>query len=297
MAHALRKKWSFWNVLITFALILFALLCVLPMLHVVAYSFNDGLDGQKGGILFWPRVWSLDNYKQMFQHKLMGSAYGVTLFRTIVGTALGTVLNGAYAYALSRPKLIWRKFFTWLTILPMYFSAGLIPLYLVLYTLKITNTLWVYIIPFVYSAFHIVVYRTFYRSIPESVLESAAMDGAGDLMLFTRFVFRLSLPAVATIALFTGVYHWNDWFVGTTYIFKQELWPVQTLLMYIMKSADSTEYMDSYIQLMRGTSSMTATPEAIKMAMIVISTAPILAIYPFLQRYFIVGLTVGSIKE
>ncbi|HML45955.1 MAG TPA: carbohydrate ABC transporter permease [Clostridia bacterium] len=292
-----KQKRSFWYLVICAVLVGFCLLCVLPLLHVLAYSLNDGLDGQKGGIVFWPRVFSLDNYKKMFEHRLMGSAYSITIFRTVAGTVLGVLLNAAYAYALSRRKLIARKFFTWITILPMYFTAGLIPFYLVLYTIKITNTLWVYIIPAIYSSFHIVVYRTFYRSIPESVIESASMDGAGDFMIFTRFMLPLSLPVIATIALFTGVGQWNDWFVGMTYIFKQELWPVQTLLMYILKSADSSEYMDSYILLMRGKSSSTATPEAIKMAMIIISTAPILAIYPFLQRYFIVGLSVGSIKE
>ena len=298
MKNRLLRRPSIGIILVYTIAILFALSCILPMLNVFAMAFNDPLDNRRGGFILLPRQWSLSSFQEVFANYPIGRAYGVTIFRTLVGILLTLFINSAYAYALSKPHLLGRKLWNWYTIVPMYFAAGLIPYYLVLQDLHLTNTLWVYVIPSAATPFYIIVFRTFFSNIPNSIEESAKLDGAGYFILFFRFILPLSLPAVATIALFSGVAHWNDWFAGTVYVFKNDLWPMQTWLRYILNIAETRELSSSMdTASMIATSGSTVAAESLKMAMIVLSVAPILAIYPFMQRYFVAGVAVGSIKE
>jgi len=289
-----------WAVLIYTFMFLFVLACLLPMINVLALSFNDALDSRRGGFLLFPRVFSLGNYRRIFKFQNLGTAFLISIFRTVVGIMLSLVFNSMYAYALSKKHLIARRFIHWYTIIPMYFGAGLIPYYLVLNGLKLTNTLWVYVLPGAVAPFYIIVLRTFLRGIPDSIEESAKLDGAGYFRLFTSLIIPLSLPVMATVALFTGVGQWNDWFTATAFIFSDKLWPLQNLLRYVLSIAqfkESQNLLDASQQLMISTSSNDVTAESLKMSMIVITMAPILCIYPFMQRYFIAGISVGSLKE
>lgn len=296
----MKQRIRLWTVLIYAFMFLFALSCLLPMINVLALSFNDALDSRRGGFLLFPRVFSLENYRRILRFQNLGSALSISVFRTVVGIALSLLFNTMYAYALSKRHLIARKFLHWYTIIPMYFGAGLIPFYLVLNGLGLTNTIWVYVLPYAVTPFHIILLRTFMRGIPESIEESAKLDGAGYFRLYVSLVIPLSTPVLATVALFAGVSQWNDWFVGTAFVFTNDLWPLQTLLKYVLSIAEfkeSQNLLDATEQLMLSTAASDVTAESLKMAMIVITMTPILCIYPFMQRYFISGISVGSLKE
>jgi putative aldouronate transport system permease protein len=277
-------------------IIFFVLSCLIPLLHVIAVSLNEGLDSQKGGITIWPRKFTLENYERTLGDRGIYRSLLITLFRTSLGTLLTLFLNAAYAYALSKRRLIWRHFFVLWALVPMYFSAGIIPFYLFLRALGLLNTIWVYVIPFLYFPFYIIVFTTFFKSVPDEIQEAARVEGAGEWIIFSRIVLPLSKPVISTIALFVGVWHWNDWFVGSAYVFGRNLWTAQTLLLYIIQSADITQYLEMDILLMQLMSEVTTTPEAMKMAMIVIVSLPIVILYPFLQKHFVKGVVVGSLK-
>ena len=291
------KKITIGKILIIFFIVFFCLTCVIPILHILAVSFNDSMDAMRGGIIVWPRKFSMQNFKHVFEDARFIDAFMVTLFRTLLGTVLMVLFNALYAYALSKARLICRRFFTLWALVPMYFAPTLIPLYMIYRSLNLTNNIFIYVIPYLFSPFYIIVYRTFFVSIPEALEESAFLDGANDAVVFFRIYLPLSLPVVATIALFGGVYHWNDWLVSEAFVFNEKLWTLQKLLLYILKSTDTTDLQNQLAQMMKNRlAGDTVTTESLRMAMIVICTAPIIAIYPFLQKYFIKGLTIGSVK-
>jgi putative aldouronate transport system permease protein len=292
-----RSKSYFWRLANSFLIILFCLACLIPMLHIIAVSLNDSMDGIRGGIGIWPRILSLENFKKVFGDDRVGSAFAVTVFRTLIGTVLMVIFNGMYAYALSKRRLAGRRFFAWWAILPMYFGPTLIPLYLIYRGLGLTDSIWIYVLPYIFAPFYIIVYRTFFVGIPEALEESAHLDGASDLVIFFKIYMPLSMPVVATIALFGGVYHWNDWLVSEAFVFNEDLWTLQKLLLFILKSTDTSDLQNQLMQMMRShLGGDTVTTEALRMAMIVICSMPIIIIYPFLQKYFVKGLTIGSVK-
>ena len=273
------------------------LVTLYPVINTLALSFNDGTDAVRGGIKMWPRVFSLKSYETIFVDESLFSALFITVARSAVQTVLNIVLTSMLAYALSRKEYVLRKFITAMFVLTMYVNAGLIPNYLLINnTLGLSKSFWVYIIPTMVSCFNMIVIRTYIINLPEAIVESARIDGAGDLYLFWRIIFPLCMPVLATVALFVAVGAWNSWFDTHLYnASKAKLHTLQYLLR--MKLATTTNSANAAMTTSDALTSTTlTTPVTIRAAITVVSAAPILAIYPLLQRYFVVGLSIGSVK-
>lgn len=277
-----------------------AALCILPFLFVLIISLTSEQSLQANGYRFWPEEWSFEAYRYIFES---GSniirAYGVTIFVTVTGTLLGLAIMTTYAYALSRKNFAFKGFFTKLIFIPMLFSGGMVASYLVVTRfLGLKNTLLALILPICVSSFNIIILRTFFKTtVPDAIIESAKIDGASEFLLFIKIVLPISLPAIATIALFLTLGFWNDWFNAMLYIDKNNLIPLQYLL---IKLETSIEFLVNNSAVLGTTAVQEASKlpkETVKMAIVVISTLPIVCAYPFFQRYFVSGLTVGAVKE
>jgi len=281
-------------------MILFSAACIYPFVIVLALSLNEGKDAMMGGIYLFPRVFTLENYGTMLGDRRLVGSLVISVYRTVVGAGLAVLLNSMFAYAISKRTLPGRKFFGYFILVPMYFSGGLIPYYLVCQYLGLINNVLVYVVPWIFLPFYILMLRVHFLNIPESLEESAKLDGAGYITIFFRILLPLSTPALATVALLSGVMHWNDWFDGTVMVSTDRLWPLQTLLLKIVQGSDIMAYFKSRNLNATGaigpSRTVSVTPEALKMSMLMISVIPIVAIYPFLQKYIIKGLLIGSIK-
>ncbi|HFI0354275.1 TPA: carbohydrate ABC transporter permease, partial [Streptococcus suis] len=252
------------------------------------------------GYSFWPEQWSLAGYEYLFQLKdQIFQALFITFFVTIVGTSLNVFFTVLYAYAISRNSFRYRRFFTLMALFTMLFSAGTIPTYIVMTSfLNLKDTVAALILPMLLSPFNIMVMRSFFRkTIPESIIESARIDGASELRIFFQICLPLTLPGIATIALFTALAFWNDWYNALLYIQSDNLFPLQYLLMKIQANI---QYLSENAAAAAAMSSEVAgalPKEATRMAIVVVSTLPIACLYPFFQRYFVKGLTIGGVKE
>ncbi|MFF3102158.1 carbohydrate ABC transporter permease [Viridibacillus arvi] len=284
-------------------LILIGILCltiILPFMHILALSFNNGMDAQKGGIMFLPRDWSLENYTEVFKQNNLINGLMISIFRTVVGTTIGVGLMAMAAYALTVKTLPGRKYITLFIFFTMLFSGGTIPYYLVLTELNLTNTIWVYIIPSLYSVTNILLLRTFFNQLPMSVIEAARIDGSSEFKIFRTIVLPMSKPVLATISLFTAVGHWNDWYAGTFYVRDEMLKPLATLLQEMLTRQDALADIllrSSGSQAYEMLDRVSITSESLQMATIIFVVLPIVCVYPFIQKYFVKGITVGSIKE
>lgn len=288
------------NILLNILFGVIAALCIIPFLFVCIISLTSEQSLQMNGYKFWPEEWSLEAYKYIFSS---GSniirSYGITITITILGTALGLIIMTSYAYALSRKNFAYRKIFTNLIFIPMLFSGGMVSSYLVVTRfLGLKNNILALILPICVSSFHIIILRTFFKtSVPDAVIESAKIDGASEFLLFLKIVLPISLPAIATIALFLTLGFWNDWFNAMLYIDKNSLIPLQYLL---IKLETSIEFLVNNSSVLGTTAVQEAAKmpkETVKMAIVVITTLPIIFAYPFFQKYFVSGLTVGAVKE
>jgi putative aldouronate transport system permease protein len=280
-------------------LILLAFITLYPFWNTIVVSFNDAMDSIRGGITFWPRRFSMYNYQTLFLTDAIPRAFLVSVARTLINLVTGVFFNAMIAFALSRNEFVLRKPFTLVLVLSMYVNAGLIPTFLLMRNLGFLNSFWVYIVPGIVNAFNFVVMRTYMRTIPESIVESARMDGYGDFYIFMRIILPLCLPVLATIGLFIAVGSWNAWF--DTMIYNSgnvNLHTLQYKLMEYLQASQASSRTASEAQgmAMSRTSTM-VTPLSIRAAITVVAAAPILAIYPFMQRYFVVGLNVGGVKE
>lgn len=278
---------------------IFSFLCVFPFLFVVIISFTDEGALAKDGYRLIPSEWSLGAYRYVFN---MGDSllrsYGVTIFVTVVGTILSLLFMAFYAYAVSRKSFRYRNFFSFFAFFTMLFNGGLVPTYIVVTQfLSLKDSIWALILPLAMNAFYIMILRTFYStSVPDAIIESGKIDGAGEFRVFIKLVLPLSLPGLATIGLFSTLGYWNDWFNALLYIDDPKLVPLQSMLMRIETSMQF---------IMQNASNSSISAEALRslpqdtsrMAMVVLATLPIIFAYPFFQRYFIQGLTVGAVKE
>jgi len=272
-----------------------------PFWNTIAVSFNSAADTTRGGITFWPRVFSLQNYRVVFSSGTIYHAFWISVARTIIQTVTSVFLTSMLAYALSRKEYIFRKPFTLILILSMYINAGLIPNYFLIKSLGMLNTFWVYIIPGMISAFNFIIIRTYMLTLPDSIIESARMEGCGDFIIFSRIIFPLCLPVLAAISLFAAVGSWNSWFDTMIYNSgRANLHTLQYKLMEYLQSSQSQSTSAAAIGSMgmaKNLASSMVTPVSIRAAITVVAALPILVIYPFLQRYFITGISVGSVKE
>ena len=290
-------KKNFVDVIILVFMLMVITITIYPFLNVTAKSFNDPIDTVKGGIHVWPRAPTLQNYIGLFEAgSNLPVAFRNSVLRTILGAVSGVLCCAMFAFVLSRKDFIFRKSFTIFLVITMYVSGGLIPDFLLMRSLGLINTFWVYLLPGLINAFNVIVIRAFIDTLPISLQESAKIDGANDITIFFRVILPLCKPVLATIALFIAVGQWNNWF--DTYIYARGSNQLSTLQYELMKVLDSAQSVgsaaDIYSQNLR---TARRSPEAIKMAITVIATVPILLIYPFLQKYFVSGITLGAVKE
>ncbi|WP_246366950.1 carbohydrate ABC transporter permease [Paraliobacillus salinarum] len=287
------------NIIVTVLLGILAIACIFPFIYVVIISLTSEQSIVKNGFQLIPEAWSSDAYQYLWSMRgQLFRSYGVSIFVTVVGTAISVLMITFYAYAISRPQFQYRRFFTMLAFFTMLFSGGLVPMYIVVTQfLELKDTVWALILPLTMNAFYIIIMRTFFmKSVSESILESARIDGASEWRIFFQIIFPLSLPGIATIALFSTLGYWNDWFQALLYINDPNLVPLQSLL---MKIEANLEFMRENMDVANMQQSLFSTipQESAKMAMVVIATLPIAVSYPFFQKYFISGLTIGGVKE
>lgn len=266
-----------------------------PFWFVIVMSFNEGTDAARGGIYFWPRIFSLLNFTAVFKNPAILTGFQVTTLRTIVGTIIHVFFTGMVAFALSHSRLVGRKFYMIVGIITMFFGSGLIPYYMLIRNLGLRNTFWVYIFPAMFSFYDMIIMMTFFRHLPGEMSESAKIDGAGYWRIFLSIIIPLSGPIFATMALFAGVYHWNDYFTAVLFIDKKELLPIQTILFKIIAESQASTIL-SQVNIPGVIARRKLTSESVKMATMVITTIPIICVYPFLQKYFVKGMLIGSVK-
>lgn len=275
-------------------MICFCIITLYPVLNTVAVSLNDGTDAVRGGIHLLPRMLSFKSYVTVLQKQNMITAAVVTVARTVIGTLLALFTNALLAFVVSRKKFLFKSQLSLFWVLTMYVNGGLIPGILLFKNLGLTGTFWVYIIPGMISAFNMLVIRTFMQGIPDSLEESAQLDGAGYFTIFVRIISPLCMPVYATVALFVAVGHWNSWFDAM--IYNRNNSEYTTLQYELMKLLSSVMQQSGSIP-QTGQAANTVTPVTVRAAATVITMAPIIALYPFLQRYFVTGLTIGGVKE
>lgn len=271
-------------------------LCLYPIWYVIVNSLNDAKDAMMGGIYWWPREFSVENYKKVFEDSRVIQAFKVTIGKTFLGTVLNVFFTAMVAYPLSKQHLAGRKAYMVIGTITMFFSGGLIPTFILFKNMHLLNNFLVYIIPAAFNFFNLLIFINFFREIPSALEESARIDGANDWKIFIRIIIPLSKPVLATIALFAGVGQWNDYFGGMMYMpTRSDLEPIQTYLYRMVAQVQSSQVANSVAASNITPADTTST--SIKLATMVITTLPICCIYPFLQKYFVKGMMVGAVKE
>lgn len=270
------------------------LVTVYPFYYSLVLSLNVGTDALRGGIFLWPRMWTLDNYRAVFGIDYIHTAFLVTVLRTAIGTVLAVAFTGLFAFACSHTKLMFRGFYITAMVIVMYFSGGLIPYYMLLRNLGLMNKFLVYIIPNLFSAFNAILMINFFREIPDSLEEAATIDGANDLTIFFRIIVPVSLPLLATMALYSGVWHWNAWQDAAFFITDKKL---KTLGFVLISLINQTESAAQTVFGKINQGEMTTTALTLRPAAMIVCVVPIVVVYPFLQKYFVKGIMLGSVKE
>lgn len=293
------KIFNIVNILI---MVLLMVVMLFPYLNVVAKAFNTGVDTQLGGITIFPRKFTFENMQTLLEDKNILNSMFISISRVIAGTVISLVVQFAAAYAFTKKQLKGRGGMLVFLMLPLFFTGGLIPQYLLFSSLKIINTFWVYILPGAFSIYSMVIMRTYLYTIPESIEESARLDGANELVVLIRLIIPLSMPIIATITLWSAVGHWNDWVTTLYFITKSKLFTLQYVLMQLLREAERIrQVIEDAIRSGRfvnqNNTVIRPTPEALQCAQIVLTTIPIIILYPFLQKYFIKGIMIGAIKD
>ncbi|MFD1466542.1 carbohydrate ABC transporter permease [Lapidilactobacillus mulanensis] len=277
------------HVVIVIFLLIFTLMCVLPFLNVLSSSFATQAELTTNPFILIPTTFTLNAYRYILSTPTIFRSIGVSVFVTVVGTALSMILTSFMAYALSRKYLHGRKVINFLVVFTMLFSGGMIPSFILVQSLGLMDSLWSLILPSAVSAYNMIIMRNFFQGIPDSLEESAKMDGCTDWGVFFKIILPLSLPSIATISLFYAVSYWNNYQTAILYITSANKWPVQILLRQIVIVSSGID---------ADASAMDVIPPAqsVKMAVIIIATLPMLAVYPFIQKYFVKGAMIGSVK-
>lgn len=273
-------------------LALVVILCVYPFWNIFIVSINDATDAMRGGLYFLPRKLSFASYGDILGRSTFLHSILVTLARTAVGTPLAVLVTTALAYVLSRKELLWKKPVTLLFIFTMYFGGGLVPYYMVLKNLGMLNHFIVFIFPNLVSVYNMILVRNYIEGMPDALFEAAKIDGANDLVIFFRLVLPLSKPIIMTIALFVAIMHWNSWFDAYLYTNSQNLKVMQSILVEILNQYQTTAANQAANRTSQG-----ITPDSIRMAATMVATIPIIMVYPFIQKYFVKGIMLGSVKS
>nr|WP_169085788.1 carbohydrate ABC transporter permease [Paenibacillus sp. PL91]MBC9201409.1 carbohydrate ABC transporter permease [Paenibacillus sp. PL91] len=286
------KGEAFFDLFNNFGMLLICFATLYPIWYVLVNAFNEGQDGMRGGIYWWPRIFSFESFDAVFQSTGIMTAMGITVAKTVLGTLIHVFFTAMVAFAFSRKGLIGGKIYILFGTVTLFFGGGLIPTYLLMRDLHLLDNFMVYIIPAMFSFFDLIIFMTFFRDIPDGLEEAAKIDGANDWSIFARIILPVSMPVIATIALFHGVYQWNDYFAGVIYMNNMDLQPVQTYLYRVVAQSSSNQMLAA----IPGGIGKSVTTQSIKLATMVVTTLPIVIAYPFLQKYFVKGMMIGSIK-
>lgn len=291
------RIFNFFNIIF---MLLLAIVLLFPYLNILARSFNDAADSARGGLTIYPRVFSIENYKTLFADDAIIRAAFVSVLRVVIGVVLSIIVQFAAAYALTF-KFEGKRFVTWLFTIPMFITAGMVPLYVLITKIGLLNNFWVYILPTLFSFYNAIIIRTFIENtIPKALQESAMIDGANEVLILFKIILPLSMPVLATVALWIMVGQWNDWTSTLYYIRKSSLFTLQYIMMQMIKESErmqqllqaaleSGEAIDGTVK--------TASSDGLISAQVVVTTVPIICVYPFLQKYFVTGIMMGGVKE
>lgn len=272
-----------------------AAVMILPMIHVLSVSLSEGTESLKGGFFFYPHGFNLKGYETVFKDPLLIRSYGNTILYVIGNTVLTLFFTALTAYPLSIPGFRLKIPVTVFLTITMFVSGGTIPTYMLMRNLGLINSVWVMILPFCVGAYNVILFRTFFTGIPAALREAAIIDGASEVTVLFRIIFPLSKAIFATIGLFTLVAKWNDWFSALIYLNRETMYPLQMILRKILFNTDQAmKNLDPVTRQMFSGNEVTA--QNVKMAAIIITTLPILCVYPFIQKYFVKGVFVGTIK-
>lgn len=279
------------------------LLCIVmlyPFVNQIAISLNDATDSIKGGIYLWPRIFTWNNYEHVFSEASVIQAILISVLRTVIGTGISLICTAMVAYAIAQKNFVIKRSVTIIFVMTMYFNGGLIPTFLLMRDLHLIGTFWVYILPGIIGVFNLIVMRSFIEGLPTSLFESARIDGAGDFTVFFKIVLPLSLPVLATVALFVAVFQWNQWFDVFLYNSSNPLLTtLQYELMKILQNSSATsgsQDLSSALANSKNTNANMVTPKSIRATMTIVASVPIICVYPFLQKYFVKGMTLGAVK-
>ena len=289
------SKYGGWfNAINVLFFIVVTFLVLYPIYQLLVISLNDPTDAMRGGLYWWPREFSLDSYRAVFSNDYTMNAFLVSALRTIAGAACSVLATGMFAYGLTKRKLKLRRTYLLIAMFTMFFNGGLIPYFLLIQNIGLMDKFLVYIIPALINVWNMIIMKTFFESLPEALEESATIEGYNYLQIFWKIVLPTSMPIVATIALFNGVAQWNAWFDAYLYIANQDLLPMQTILMRMISQNSAAQEVSKFAQHSAGAARITA--ESLKTTTMIVVMAPIVLVYPFLQRYFVKGVMIGAIK-
>ncbi len=295
----LSKSYKTFLVLNAIVLILLSAVLIYPYLNQLAIALNDGNDSALGGITIFPRKFTMINFSTLLSDQSVGKATLVSVLRTVLNVVIHLFVTFSAAYALTRRNLKGRSVINKVFMLTMYLNAGTIPTYILFRYLGLINNFWVYVLPYSFSFYNMIIMRSFIQELPIALEESALLDGANEFTIMMKIIVPLSKPVLATIALWVAVGQWNDYSSTLMYVTDKNLFSLQYLMLRIIKQGEALKQIGLDQAMGADTSAATAqtTSESIKAAMLIISTVPILCIYPFLQKYFVKGVTLGAVKE
>lgn len=291
-----RKVFNVCNIIFFLAM---SVIVLFPYLNMVAKSFNDGNDTAKGGITIWPRVFTLENYKAVMTDEAFLRSCLVSVSVVVLGTILSLLVQYMAGYVFLNKRLIGHKFLMMFLMIPRYFGGGLIPMYILFSKMGLLNNYLIYIIPGCFSVYNMIIIRSYLSSIPYSLHEAARVDGANDLKIAFQIILPLSKPVIATVGLWLAVAYWNNWTTTLYYVTKKELYTMSYVLQQVLKEADKIQNLIKEAAL-RGEIldiKPTITTESVRSAQLIVTTLPIVLVYPFLQKYFIQGVTLGAVKD
>ena len=285
------------SIFIYTALSLLFIITFYPFWNIFVLTLNDATDSLRGGLMLWPRVFSIDSYKAVLSDTALLSSLKVTLLRTAVGVPMNLLAVTTLAYALSQRDLIGRRQINLLFVFTMYFSGGLIPTYMIVKWLGLIDNFLVYLLPGLYNVYWMILVRTYMEGLPYSMIESARIDGANDIQIFAKVVLPSCAPVVATIGLFSAIYHWNAWYDSYIYTNKPALETLSNALVKILNQYQTGAMMTQAQQMAATSKRLPVSSESIRMTVTMVTTIPIILVYPFVQKYFIKGMMLGSVKE
>jgi putative aldouronate transport system permease protein len=282
-------------------MVVLAFITLYPFWNALVGSFNNGTDYMRGGVAWFPRVWTIDNYRVVFLDSSILNAFKITIARTVLATFAHVIFTGLFAYGFSKKQLIGRSAIAVMGMITMLFFGGLIPYYMVIKSLGFINNFLVYIIPGglatysgLFSFFEVLIFQAYFREIPDSLVESAKLDGANEYTIFFKIILPVSAPVVAAVTLFCGIYNWNAYFDSMLFTTKPELQTVMMFLMKIVKTQQAASSLARRAATILG--NRTTTSRTVQLATMMVTTIPIIMVYPFMQRYFVKGVMIGSVK-